>query len=557
MRRGLHIRIAGPLLVGGHTAPSGDQDAGTARDDSGQVIVPGSALKGALRQAVRDLLTGEGSQVCEAPWQPCGPENRCGLCRVFGAAGPDRPGLTNNATFPGVDDGLHVGDAVASRAPGSGTRHGVAIDRWTRSATPGRLYRREVAETGGGTPFLAPLSGGLGDAEWELLERSLPLLEGVGNSQSRGYGRILDARFVEAPRPLGGLQRLDRQARGTDRLLVTLTARQPLALGGVAVSGSYRSTQAFISGASLLGAVTAAAQSVGLVEGHQIPGISFSDLHPGTFHGDQPPMLAPRCAMRCKECGTIQDRSLHQAVARELARSHRGQPLPATCSCDGELAPASGPMAARLTSRVVTRIARDPFTRSAAPAHLHAREQVRANTRFGGTCWTDDRGRDLLQALAKVSSELKVGGLRSRGLGAVDVKLEVGPNTIEHRLATYRRNAAERIAGLDLEWDSESLLLVVARSDVAGTPDHIMQACGANARLLASWVRGAQRSGWDAARGSPRAVSGVIAAGSAWLLSAPNADPALLLRAESCGVGHDTILGLGRLSFCPFIQGRQ
>jgi len=82
MRRTLHVHLDGAILIGGYTSPTGFLDAVTAADRDGRVVIPASALKGALREAVTRLHGG-----CNLA-EPC-QGDPCPACRLFGQPGTD------------------------------------------------------------------------------------------------------------------------------------------------------------------------------------------------------------------------------------------------------------------------------------------------------------------------------------------------------------------------------------------------------------------------------------------------------------------------------------
>ncbi len=552
--RTLRVELRGPLLVGGHSAPVAEADAGTARDRMGQILIPGSSVKGALRQAVRELVLAEDGRACDAPWEPCRDEP-CAVCRVFGLSGPDRPMIKTRQGGKVEPGGIRVSDAVLQSGgrDGLAVRNGVAIDRWTGAAAPGRLYRREVFEARESATFEARLEASVDGDSWRLLERAIPLVEGIGNSQSRGYGEVVRISLSDAqqPEPHVTVSSPDRE-----RLIVTLTADEPLCLGSLPDPGFYRATERSVTGGTLLGAITRAASSAGIIDGDRIEGLRFSDLHPG-LGGDRLSLPMPRCAMRCRKCKRNFDRSIHEALGRHLAREGMGQPTPASCaSCGGVLKPVAGWLGGTdPQTRVVTRLARDPVTRSAAPGHLHAREQIEAGSVFVGTCVAEGAGRALLEALADRGVPVRVGGLRSRGLGTVKLRIRGTGTDLSRRLDEFRERASGLLHGIDLPRDPAALILVVCRTDLAAGMGDVLGACGAGARLFASWARPCLRSGWNGSAGTPSTVRQVVAAGSCWLVEAPSVDQSQLSAAETEGIGQDRVLGLGRLHFSPRIEG--
>lgn len=569
----LEIQGSGPWFVGGHTPPPAGADAATAQRDK-QPILPTSALKGALREAAYRRLRSEGQPVCE-PWTPwerrlaqCA-ENPCFVCRVFGAPGPDRPGVVEDGDGePGAGwmaNGLRLSDGLPTEPAPLSRRFGVGIDRVTRRAAEAHLFQREIADPGQSTTLLAPFRARLSPEDMAYLEECARLVNSLGNSRTRGLGAVA-MRFVqEAPPPQASVL---TTARKGERARVRVTALEPLHLGAPPRPDSTRATLTRVPGSALHGALFAAAHRVNPREAkHLATTLNLSDLLPAI--DDALPVPYHRALLRCRSCEAFLDRTLDDAVARELlqrpARDLSFRPASACPRCGGEdLKPAEGALhGADLRRRLVTRLAIDPHTQSAAPKMLYSREQIEPGSRFLGTvdaldarCWA------ALDTLASQGEPVLLGGLRTRGLGAVRVELLPPPaDDLSARLAGFSQRARQHPGVKAAGWDPNRLLLVQARTPLASPPglsggDCVGQALfGEGAyRVLGSWQRLETRSGWNDQQGRVRPLREVYRGGSCWLLEL-SAAPSLpaLQDAEHQGIGadDDKKLGLNRLYLCP------
>ena len=143
----LKLRIKSSLLVGGYNSP-GLFDLATARDPNGVPLIPASAIKGALRIEFEKIAKLDcENRICNMPDNPCGTENPCIVCSIFGS-----PGLEGKLRFheAKISEDLQK---LFSKREGSGykptglgyaTRYGVAISRKRRSAVENMLFNVET-----------------------------------------------------------------------------------------------------------------------------------------------------------------------------------------------------------------------------------------------------------------------------------------------------------------------------------------------------------------------------------------------------------------------------
>jgi CRISPR/Cas system CSM-associated protein Csm3 (group 7 of RAMP superfamily) len=187
------IHVESPLHVGTGYA-RGLVDRAVMRDLDGNVYLPGSSLKGRLRDACERLARQYCVSVCGAPrpsdmcraWHPCL------VCRIFGSPGRES-GLI-------IDDGRLTGEWAEMMERGFGQlqrRTQVQLSRRRGVAAEGRLFTSEFAAEG--LSFETRITGRLdltlvlNEAgryyEIILLLGGLKLIGALGGGNSRGMGR--------------------------------------------------------------------------------------------------------------------------------------------------------------------------------------------------------------------------------------------------------------------------------------------------------------------------------------------------------------------------------
>lgn len=573
----LRVTLQSPVLVDGHTSPTSYVDATSAKRGDNH-FVPASALRGALREACGRL---ENAQRVAAH-EDVEPDSIGPLTlELFGRPGVDRPELSDGTATDiavhsgegaGELGGLRVSDAIARQTTRSEIRFGVGVDRWTGSAVPEVHFQREVAGAPGDV-LMASIECRASAPAVALLERALELVTGLGNSQSRGLGRVR-VELVE------DVDRRSTIALGSGAVqMVELTAEEPLLLGGLPTPTNARESLSYVTGGALRGALVDAALRSGLSV--EDPDVHFSLIDPETcvlFSDALPatgapglPLPAPRSLLACKHAdesghegkkGVRRDTLVTGWLARELLRVG-GTAAPHRCPvCDRVLTSSSGWFPAMdHARRVVTRLGRDLATGSAAPGLLYSTEQVEPGASFRATAARV--GLEAKRVLAQISAPVRVGGLRNRGLGTVRVALsdadELRPGHLKFRRESFAKKAtplvklakSAGVAGLD----AIRLLAVVARTDLALAPEQAPTVLAGllSATVLAVAQSADVRSGWNALTPGPRPLRPVVAAGSAWLFSNSELSDEELARLEVEGVGDDRELGLGRLAIAPHV----
>ncbi|WP_437952605.1 RAMP superfamily CRISPR-associated protein [Sorangium sp. So ce296] len=597
LRAELVVRLEGALLVGGYATAEGHLDATTAVDAAGVPVIPTSALRGALREACTRLARGEGAHACTLD-APC--HGNCVVCALFGAPGSGTDAVLAGTSVEGGSPGrLMLGDA----RPGSSlkqperalrVRYGVGIDRQRRAATPQVLFEREVLDVPG-LELIAPVvAEGLQPEAWSLFERALPLVTGLGNSKSRGLGRVQVTLRSAALAASAPVHAFPANVPDGELGIVEIEALEPLVLGALSQTSNFLETLSFVPGSTLRGALGNAAARLGTgPEFHEIivePStcLLFSDALPARRGDAALPVPVPRSSLACKHAERADHRArsspaqgglpmprdglLNLALVPHLLERHGGSVVSHRCpvpTCHGPLRGAQGQWPpVPLQRRVVTRLARDVYTGSALHGMLYTVTQIEAGSVFLGTvARLSARALDLLRRLSSV--ELRLGGGRSRGQGRIRLTIRAGGVGLgAAAVAARRKHYGEAIRdALPLLGERAGLkargaLAVLARTDLALAPERcpelLLKALygpdAPRARCVAAAQGTGWRSGWsegkNGAPAGPRPLMPVVAGGSAWLFVhergvAPN--DARLAQLEAEGIGALRELGLGRL----------
>ncbi len=191
------IQLQGGLYIGagyGH----GLIDRAVARDGQGRIYIPGSSLKGKVREACERLAAAQGLRVCRPPYphEMCGKKQEpCIVCRIFGT-----PGGRYDESL-----GLHWDNACLTEAwtkaaknlPLSYLRTQVGMSRRRGVAREGLLFTDEFAAENltfqtcisGHLPLTAVLDELGRYYELILLLAGLKMVDALGGSTSQGAGR--------------------------------------------------------------------------------------------------------------------------------------------------------------------------------------------------------------------------------------------------------------------------------------------------------------------------------------------------------------------------------
>jgi CRISPR/Cas system CSM-associated protein Csm3 (group 7 of RAMP superfamily) len=175
--------------IGSGYGYAGRIDRRLLRDVQGLPYVPGSTLKGKLRHAAREVAAALGYRMCREYCLPQEGQVPCAICRVFGSPFLEGKLFLSDASCAVEENpALGVTDWGERAAPRIwDERDGVAIDRKTRTARPGHLFRTECAPAG--LKLRATLTGDLDEeTEVPLLRAAVKTLGWLGADSSRGLG---------------------------------------------------------------------------------------------------------------------------------------------------------------------------------------------------------------------------------------------------------------------------------------------------------------------------------------------------------------------------------
>jgi len=193
----IFIHLQGALHIGaGHSR--GLIDRTVVRDGRGRIYIPGSSLKGKVREACERLAAAQGLRVCQPPY----PQGMCGknqvpciVCRIFGTPGGRRDeslGLHwDNAYLTKVWTG------AAKNLPLTYPRSQVGMSRRRGVARERLLFTNEFAAENltfqtcinGHLPLTAVLDEPGRYYELILLLAGLRMVDALGGATSRGAGR--------------------------------------------------------------------------------------------------------------------------------------------------------------------------------------------------------------------------------------------------------------------------------------------------------------------------------------------------------------------------------
>lgn len=604
----LEITLEGPLLVGGgHAAGLGVDATTSLRFHQGRWVpyVPGSALRGAVRQHFEALLRGAGEEVSSPfPWDGAGGAPGDTVALLFGHSGPDG---SRTASREGQ---LRFGDALPvdpEEAAGRlAIRPHVALDDHRGTAEDRKLFFREVAEAST-TPLVfeadLDLHPDLTDEHRRWLRAAVETTPALGAAKASGGG-ALRIRWNDEPRPSVAKVTGDPATATRARLILRLL--EPAHFGDGGPLGNYHGTRTFVPGATVRGAIAWALLRAGrttpdsegfralfLDEGSPV---GFGDaLARPADAGD--PDVRPITRRRTRGAGgggtvdLLATELARDRVNRELDRQGSGTYLQAAAAgvkLDRvEPRPAPG-----LLRRVRTRVSIDRHRATAADSRLFSIEQIEA--------WTlDDPARGhsedpgsasrpvelvaTVEGLTPAASALLarveglpllVGGRRNHGLGKVELEVELLPaeeapvDEARRRITALSRQVASEVrhladlAGLSPAPESPDTLILalVARTDFVpdADDDHPLRrwpAAGEPVRRLleAGSVGGYdQRGGHDGrqAREPLKTLRPSVGAGSVYVYEVPEAALQNLLQASlsalARGVGGSRELGCGR-----------
>lgn len=518
------------LYIGGYAHAHGESDGDTARDEKG-MLVPGSALKGALREAAVRLVnaTGDGQATLRALF---GEAEEEGALRI----GPLRP----------VED-----------APAPSLRHHVSLQRATRQAADQRLFQNRVTAAGYGLRFRGELTTAreLTEDEQGLLEAARQLTDQLGGGRGRGLGLVtveLTASVPVPPFKKGGLGApgLGGISPDASTIILTLTAEEPLQLGVVKDLSNVATSKGYLDGSAVRGAVAAALQRLGhhdvldIVLGGDDPA-RFGDGHPG--HSSSIP--APLTLREPKAGGAPSDDAAalcaHAAGGRPASRRHGYRAAKGSFALIG-----NGWRQVKIDRRMVTRTARNLVDGRAADGLLFSLEVVEPHDlRFYVP--VTGRPEQLEWVVQAAGADLYVGGTRSRGFGRLRLTDVLTEPTLAPLAERHQRWIA-CLARLDAP-QPETTGALLAVGPIAVDQARLLRAFAKHdLELIHGDSRRRAHGGWNRKAGLPRELGSCFVPGSTFLVRHVKGESALaaLTALETEGIGPGRPDGWGRLVAC-------
>lgn len=571
-RMRITLRPHTSLYVGGYAQSSGGSDGDTACDAEG-LLIPGSALKGALRESALRLANAIGVQRVDRLVE-----------RVFGKE--QLEGLIQVSTLRVLR--AETPGAPPQPAAEQSLRHHVSLDRGLRQAAPGRLFQNKVTAAGyrfaftGCLDFSEPLSA----EEIEFLKSAARITDQLGGGRGRGLG-LVDLQIEDSDESAPDrTAALDLHTEGRATVYFALKAIEPLCLGVVKDESNYLVSKDYLDGSAIRGAVAATLLSAGhqdwlddLLSSDRA--VVFGDARPG----NRTSIPAPLTATAPKGEGELRDTALSLCAAT-LLKKPVSRP-PDTRRAQGTLfltetsagGTTSGAWASfKAERRTITRTARDHALGRAADKKLFSLEvldpvrrqrrtasrdvpQELENLRFHVPVTGDPS--QLKQVHHALRRGIKVGAVRSRGFGRLEFETvadsEAWPDLLQRHESWARALERRGVAGA--ESSGVVLALGPLAVDMRRLGDHL-------AKLDLQLINGVSRSqahaGWNRAVNLPRSITSQLCPGTVLIVQTVDGKSALepLRQLEESGIGPGRPDGWGRVVAChPFhvecsVEGR-
>jgi len=518
------------LFIGGYAEASGQSDGDTAADRKG-LLLPGSAVKGALREAAVRLArgAGHGGQLVD---------------HLFGRGATEE--------VQGTEGKLRIGPlrSTAPDEPEPMTRIHVSLDRRLKQAAPDRLFQNRVTAAGFGLRFHGVLTtlDPLTEDELGFLQAVISITDQLGAGRGRGLGLVR----IELGQPLPE-RVLDRTGlpEAVSSVVLVLEALEPLQLAGIKDLSNYTFSKDHLDGSALRGAVAARLPEEALepVMGGSTPAC-FGDGRPGGLTG----IPAPLTLNQAKRGGDLQDEAL--ALAAESLGARRWERPRDLRRVEGTVCRnADGTwVRLQLQRRTITRAARDYAIGKAAHGRLFSLEVVdpyleeEALRLYASVAGSAEQLRRIVDC---ARNGLYVGGDRNRGLGRlafVEVTAEPRWPSLDER----HRRWADGLGRLGAP-APESTGALLALGPLAVDPERLRSILRS---LDLEAVHGVTRrqihGGWISRLSLPRSVGSHYVPGSVWLVRRPDGSSALpaLRRLEADGIGPGRPDGWGWLVAC-------
>lgn len=532
------------MLLGGGVAP-GLHEA-TLRSADGVPYIPGSALKGAIREQMQRLFPTARDEWNLAPGT---------VDRLLGSQGwPERRDAPVGS--------LRISDAVLEdplaverfrRGNGYGLRTQVSIDRRKRTSSHQRLFLREtVAPFDTDLVFVADVESTLTGKELQLFQGAVRAVFAIGGGRTSGLGRV-EMSLADPVTPEKDTK--DKSLPDAETLDLFFEAVDPICLGGQRAAGNFHPTLDSIPASALRGAViTAALASQGVSEDKSREEafqalwiepescVRFGEAIPlAAEDAERPSLVAPVTLRSCKVFGEqdgTMDTLVRDAVAMALGRRGVHVALDDDCPvCKGPTtAHPRWPKAGLPEKRVMTRLALDPVTARGSEGQLYSLELLERGTRFVAQVTNvGEEARKWLQNA--VAHGLRVGHGRGQGYGRLRLTTATAVEpSLKKRLREFDTLAGPLLSRIDksrrfyLAATLVSDLAVPKTRDISkpGDPSspgavelRFLEALDLSAEILHAAVRTGQRGGFQTLEGRPKPFLPVVKAGSVLLLALP------------------------------------
>jgi CRISPR/Cas system CSM-associated protein Csm3 (group 7 of RAMP superfamily) len=611
----LEIHLKGPLLVGGGHAAALGVDATTAvRFQEGRWVpyIPGSALRGAVRQQLEALLSGVGQAVSgpypvAAGGSTSSPADAVAL--LFGHSGPD-------GSRTGSKEGkVRFGDGMPNDATEAAerltVRPHVSIDDHRGTAEDQKLFFREVADVGGEVlVFTAELDvdDDLSEEHRRWLKAAAETTSALGAAKASGGGAI-EIHWQDDGSSQGALVSGDPTTATRARL--TLRLLEPAHYGDGGPLGNYHGTRTFLPGATVRGAIAwtllRAKRTTPESQGFQAlfldeeRPVGFGDAlvgQGGSAGGNGMPGIVPVTRRRTRDAAgartidVLAAELARQRVNQELAQRGQGTYLQAAAG-DRKLDPIDSRPAPGLLRRVRTRVSIDRHSATAAEGRLFSIEQLEPwSMEVAGDTSSRSRPVELVatvegltppaaELLARVEGlTMFVGGRRNHGLGKVELEVQfltsagVDVEEAVARAEALREQEAAAVASLARRAGLEPLaddgdttpLALVATTDFVPEEegDDPLRAWAEAGSPARRFLEGGLVGGYDQRRGHDgraaeeplKTLQPTVGAGSVFVYRLPGSQLAPLLERVlpelSRGIGRCRESGCGRFEvFMP------
>jgi CRISPR/Cas system CSM-associated protein Csm3 (group 7 of RAMP superfamily) len=551
------VQPFGSLYIGGYAQAIGGSDGETASDGL-SLLLPGSAVKGALREAAVRLVegAGKGKEILHRLFGFSDEESgsRMGILRV----GTLRPHLAGHEDLKlGAVDGT--------------LRNHVSLERTTRQAVPQRLFQNRVTPALPGLRFHGVLESRepLNEEDLGLLRAAVRITDQLGGGRGRGLGMVaisLAETATVEPEPKPGTE-----VGEATEVMLALQAEEPLHLSSVKDPSNYTPTRDYLEGSAVRGAVAAALagratpEDLDMLLGGQCPAV-FGDGRPGSQKAIPAPMTlkgpkgggdpCDEAALLCAgECGGRLER------LPEDFRTLKGS----------WVRKEGGWEKFSVKVRTVTRNARDHASGRGADGKLFSLEVldpvlepdkkakknpaeetvVPKQRRLCFYVPVQGTPEQVALTICAAQADLVVGGDRTRGYGRLrllDTQTEPILAPLEERHGLW----AELIGRLDVP-APESTGVLMALGPLAVCHERLVAAIeGTGLELLHGAVRRQTNGGWNAKIHLQRSISSHVLPGSVFVVRQREGRSALpaLAELETKGIGPGRPDGWGRLVAC-------